>query len=151
MHDSRVTSALYQCAAKPDEGVAGNTEQWLPLTCSSTPVCLGAVLSAHSCSRSLLPRVTERSLNFASACRSSRKALPFPSPFSSSSHRFPLPFCYHTDVHPPYIASDVSSPSLLPLSPGRHVYFVFAALFHRYPPLLRAAHRFVPLLPFSRV
>lgn len=55
----------------------------MPLTCSSTPVCLGAVLSAHSCPRSLLPRETERSLNFASACRSSCEALS--SSFASSS------------------------------------------------------------------
>lgn len=117
----------------------------MPLTCSSTPVCLGAVLSAHSCPRSLLPRETERSLNFASACRSSCEALSSSFPSSSPSVLFAI-LLPHRRIYP--IASDVSPP---PFIPRRHVYPVFAALFHRYPPLLRAAHRFVSLLPSSRV
>jgi len=120
---------------KLDEATArcsiGNIEQWLPLTCPYTPMCLGLVLSAHSCSRSLLPRETEYSFNFASACRSLCEALLLSSsqPFSRPvSHWFSLLFDYHTDMYP--LVSDVSPP---PFILRCHIYFLFVTLFYRYP------------------
>lgn len=113
-----------------------------------TSVSRGAVLSAHSCPRSLLPRETERSLNFASACRSSREALRLPSPFLSS---YPIgSLCYSaTNAHLSYSLRCISA--ALFLFPA--VVFIpslrLSSIVH--PPLLRATHRFVPLLPSSHV
>lgn len=101
-------------------------EQWLPLTCSSTPVCLGAVLSAHSCPPVHYSHGGLSSLNFASACRSSREApfLPTPFPSSSPSVLFAIRLPYRrvptyplaSDVSPPPFIAVMFTPSLQPSS-----------------------------------
>lgn len=74
--------------------------------------------------------------------------IPFPSSSPSVLFAIPLPHRRGATCYLPYpITSDVSPP---PFISRRHVYPVFAVLFHRYLPLLRAVHRFISLLPSSR-
>lgn len=93
-------------------------EQWLPLMCSSTPVCLGAVLSAHSCSPFITPTGDVPLISRLRAeARARRLSSPPPDPFPVRvSHRFlfaiRLPY-RRVPTYPPASAALYPPPSCL--------------------------------------